>query len=44
MIGSNEANNLDQQIDSLMQCKPLKECEIKVICEKVISSKLKEKS
>ena len=36
MYGSNEASNLEAQIDLLMQCKPLKETEVKTICEKVI--------
>jgi len=39
MLQSNDANNLDQQIDQLMQCKPLKENEVKLICEKVILTK-----
>jgi len=31
----NEARSLEQQIDELMQCKPLKENEVKIMCEKV---------
>ncbi len=35
MYNSNDAGNLDQQIDQLMNCKPLKEHEVKLLCEKV---------
>ena len=35
MYNSSDANNLDQQIDQLMQCKPLKESDVKIMCEKV---------
>jgi len=35
MISHTEAGNLEQQIDSLMQCKSLKEHEVKLMCEKV---------
>ena len=30
-----EINNLDNFIEQLFQCKPLKETEIKFLCEKV---------
>jgi len=36
MLGTSDANNLDQYIEILMQCKPLKENEVKLVCEKVI--------
>lgn len=36
MINSSDANNYDAQIEQLMQCKPLKEHEVKILCEKVI--------
>jgi hypothetical protein len=34
-INNNEIGNLDNYIEQLMQCKPLKECEVKFICDKV---------
>lgn len=36
MLSANDANNYDQFIEQLMQCKPLKESEVKSMCEKVI--------
>jgi len=35
MLTSNDANNYDAHIEQLMQCKPLKENEVKALCEKV---------
>jgi hypothetical protein len=34
-ISGGEYNNLDNFIEQLMQCKPLKESEVKFLCEKV---------
>ena len=34
-ITSGETNNLDNFIEQLSQCKPLKETEVKFLCEKV---------
>ena len=34
-LSSSDLGNLDVQISTLMQCKPLKESEIKFLCEKV---------
>ena len=36
-INPNEIGNLDSYIEQLMQCKPLKESEVKFLCEKVKS-------
>jgi hypothetical protein len=34
-ISGGEINNLDSEIEQLLQCKPLKESEVKFLCEKV---------
>jgi serine/threonine-protein phosphatase 2A catalytic subunit len=34
-VSSGEINNLDKFIEQLVQCKPLKETEVKFLCEKV---------
>ena len=34
-LNGNEINNIDAQIEQLMNCKPLKEIEVKFLCEKV---------
>jgi hypothetical protein len=34
-VSSGEINNLDNFIEQLTQCKPLKETEVKFLCEKV---------
>jgi hypothetical protein len=34
-IASSELRNLDIQIEQLMKCVPLKEAEVKMLCEKV---------
>lgn len=34
-LNTSEVGNLDALIETLMQCKPLKESEVKFICEKV---------
>ena len=34
-IGPNEIGNLDGYIEQLLTCKPLKESEVKFLCEKV---------
>jgi len=34
-ISPNEIGNLDGYIEQLMTCKPLKESEVKFLCEKV---------
>lgn len=34
-LNTSELGNLDSYIELLMQCKPLKESEVKFICEKV---------
>ena len=34
-VSGGEMNNLDQFIEQLIQCKPLKETEVKFLCEKV---------
>lgn len=34
-MNSNDAANLDKFIETLMECKPLRESEVKFICEKV---------
>jgi len=34
-VSSTEINNLDNFIEQLIQCKPLKETEVKFLCEKV---------
>ena len=34
-MSSGEINNLDNFIEQLTQCKPLKETEVKFLCEKV---------
>jgi len=34
-ISSNEIGNLDSFIEQLMTCKPLKESEVKFLCDKV---------
>jgi hypothetical protein len=39
-ISPNEIGNLDSYIEQLMQCKPLKESEVKFLCEKVNCLKL----
>jgi hypothetical protein len=33
---SGDVSSLDNQIEQLMQCKPLKEAEVKSLCEKVL--------
>ena len=35
-INTGEINNLDGFIEQLMTCKPLRESEVKFLCEKVI--------
>jgi hypothetical protein len=35
-VNSGEMNNLDNFIEQLTQCKPLKETEVKFLCEKVL--------
>ncbi len=35
-VSSSEINNLDGFIEQLTQCKPLKETEVKFLCEKVL--------
>ena len=32
---SSDLSNLDRQIEQLMECKPLADIEVKVLCEKV---------
>ena len=34
-VSGGEMNNLDNFIEQLVQCKPLKETEVKFLCEKV---------
>jgi hypothetical protein len=34
-ISGGDISNLDNHIEQLMQCKPLKEAEVKFLCEKV---------
>ena len=34
-ISSTDIGSLDVQVSQLMQCKPLKEAEVKFLCEKV---------
>ena len=36
MNNISDVNNLDNFIEQLMNCKPLKECEVRFLCEKVI--------
>ena len=35
MNSNNEVANLDRQTEQLLECKPLKEIEVKHLCEKV---------
>ena len=37
-IASSELRNLDIQIDQLLKCIPLKELEVKFLCEKVFNT------
>lgn len=36
MTSNEEMANLDKNIEQLKQCKPLKECQVKLLCEKVL--------
>jgi glutamate synthase domain-containing protein 2 len=36
-FSSSDINNLDNFIEQLSKCKPLKETEVKFLCEKVIN-------
>ena len=38
-LSSSDISGLDIQITKLMQCKPIKEIEVKFLCDKVILSK-----
>lgn len=40
-LTSGDISNLDKQIEHLMECKPLSETEVKVLCEKVNEKKKK---
>ncbi len=40
-VSGSEINNLDSFIEQLTQCKPLKETEVKFLCEKVFQQKIK---
>jgi hypothetical protein len=37
-IASAELRNLDIQVEQLMKCIPLKEAEVKFLCEKVLTN------
>lgn len=36
MTSNEEMANLDKNIEQLKQCKPLKECQVKSLCDKVL--------
>ena len=36
-----EINDLDKWIEQLKECQPLEECQVKILCEKVINIILK---
>ena len=40
-LSKTEISDLDKWIEQLKECKPLEECQVKILCEKVISSNLK---
>lgn len=42
-ISSSEIGNLDSFIEQLLNCKPLRENEVKFLCEKVISDLFRRK-
>ena len=35
-LTKNELSDLDKWIEQLKECKPLEECQVKILCEKVI--------
>ena len=35
-LTKNEIADLDKWIEQLKECKPLEECQVKILCEKVI--------
>ena len=35
-LSKTEISDLDRWIEQLKECKPLEECQVKVLCEKVI--------
>ena len=35
-LTKNEISDLDKWIEQLKECKPLEECQVKILCEKVI--------
>ena len=40
-LTKNEINDLDKWIEQLKECQPLEECQVKILCEKVINIILK---
>ena len=38
-LTKNEISDLDKWIEQLKECKPLEECQVKILCEKVINNK-----
>ena len=36
-LSKTEINDLDKWIEQLKQCQPLEECQVKILCEKVIN-------
>lgn len=38
-LNTSEVGNIDKQIEQLMQCKPLSEIEVKLLCEKVTAQR-----
>ena len=39
-LSKTEINDLDNWIEQLKECQPLQECQVKILCEKVIKNKL----
>jgi len=35
-LSKNEISDLNKWIEQLKECKPLEECQVKILCEKVI--------
>ena len=40
-LTKSEINDLDKWIEQLKECQPLEECQVKILCEKVINIILK---
>ena len=36
-LSKTDVNDLDKWIEQLKQCQPLEECQVKILCEKVIN-------